>query len=382
VSQGTLIGIDQLVLGATAACDLLDLEGNVAIATGTPITPQLLFRIKEAGIVGLVAGRPDYVSHHFTSRRPSIEIIASRISEMQRRSGIACPLTGSTLDLSRKILTDSFNVIVDNRLPDLKVLDELTGRIIHDIELVETPPLPYPRRDNEKSMDRVVDSAIDMTILMAWYLKKQGVDPGFVHEASLGALLHDIGLLHISQNLLDRDRTLTVPEYREVQRHPYLGVRALSPLGDNLPKIARDVILLHHEREDGNGYPLKRSGETIPEIARFAHIIDVFIALVSPRPHRDAYTPHKAIEMLLRDAGKGFNREALRRFVETTGRYPLGSAVMLSSNEVGVVVGQGKGGPFRPVVDIYFTKNHQFSSTARRVDLAGEHFKYVKQVMK
>jgi len=120
----------------------------------------------------------------------------------------------------------------------------------------------------------------------------------------------------------------------------------------------------------------------VPEVARLAHILDSYIALVSPRPYRDPYLPHQAIEILLRDAGKSFNRTTLREFVERTGRYPQGSAVVLSSNEIGVVVAQGKGGPFRPIVDIYFSRHLQFSHTAKRVDLSREHMKYVRQVVK
>ena len=64
MSQGTLIGIDQLLLGSTSSCDLLDLNGQIAIPTGTPITPGLLSRIKTAGIVALIPRRPDYATHH------------------------------------------------------------------------------------------------------------------------------------------------------------------------------------------------------------------------------------------------------------------------------------------------------------------------------
>jgi HD-GYP domain-containing protein (c-di-GMP phosphodiesterase class II) len=382
VSQGTLIGIDQLVLGATAACDLADLDGRIVISTGTPITPQLLSRIKEAGIVGLVAGRSDCFSHHLTARRPSIDAIASRILEMQRRSGITNPLTSQTLDYARKTLRDSFQALSDNKLPNLIVLNGLVTRILHDIELIDTAPLPYPRRNCEDIVDRLVDGAIDMAILIAWHLHKAGKDEDTISAAALGGLLHDIGILYVSPSTLKRNTALTTSEFREIKRHPYLGARVLSPFGNDLPSITRDIILLHHEREDGQGYPLKRGGDSIPDITQLAHILDSYVALVSPRPQRDAFPPHKAIEILLRDSGKSFSPTSLRQFVERTGRYPLGCAVVLSTNEVGVVVGQGKGGPFRPVVDVYFSRHHQFSQTARRVDLAHDGLKYVRQVVK
>ena len=382
VSQGTLIGLDQLVLGATAACDLLDLDGRVAIPTGTTITPQLVNGIKEAGVVGLVAGRPDFANHHLAARRLSMEAVAARISEMRRRSGIADPLTPSTREVAERLVPEALRVLAGGGLPDLAVLEALSDAVLHDIEHLDTAPLPCLRSAYDSVIERLADGGLGMAILLGWHLRTAGCEPEFVRDAVLGGLLHDVGLLYVSKQILERPSSLTSSEFREIRRHPYLGLRALSPLRSVLPKEAQDVILMHHEREDGLGYPLRRSGECIPPAARLAHILDAYVALISPRPYRQAYSPYRAIEVLLRESGKSYNRAALRGFIQRTGRYPLGSAVVLSSNEVGVVVAQGNGGPFRPVVDIYFSRHLQFSQTARRLDLGADSLRYVRQVMK
>lgn len=382
MSQGTLIGIDQLVLGATTTCDLLDLDGRVAVSTGTPITPQLLSRIKSAGIIGLIAGRPDYAGHHVTSARPSIDVIASRISEMQRRSGIAGSLKSPAGKFSRKMLAETFTRIASGGLPDLDILNTVVDRILHETELDRISPLPAPRQSHDTLVERLVDGAIDTAILMGWHMKKIGEQPDMCRAATLGGLLHDIGLLFVPHKTINCSGSLSLSDRREIRRHPYLGIRALSPLGDRIPKPAQEIILLHHERMDGKGYPFGRSGESIPKAVRLAHIIDAYTALVSPRPHRASMFPHQAISILMRDSGSGFCRETLREFISRTGRYPLGSAVVLSSNEVGVVVGIGNGGPFKPVVDIYFSKHQQFSQTPQRIDLGSEPMRYVRHVMR
>lgn len=382
MSQGTLIGIDQLVLGATTACDLLDLDGKVAIPTGTSITQKLLGRIKAAGLIGLVAGRPDYASHHVVAARPTVEVIHSRISEMQRRSGIVSSLGRATVEFSRRTLGEMFRKISLRELPDMDSLNSIVDRILHDTELVESAPLPAPRHDSDSVIDRLVDKAVDMAVLMSWHLRRAGELDDTVRPATLGALLHDTGLLFVPRQLLESESALDASGMSEIRRHPYLGLRALLPLGDEIPKPAQDMILLHHECEDGSGYPLKRSGKGVPPLARLARVLDAYIALASPRPHRRALTPHQAIEILLRDSGRSFNRETLRTFIERTGRYPLGSTVVLSSNEIGVVVGIGSSGPFKPIVDLYFSKYHQFSQTPQRVDLGKDRMRYVRQVMR
>jgi hypothetical protein len=382
VSQGTLIGIDQLVLGATTTCDLLDLDGRVAVSTGTLITPQLLKRIKHAGIIGLVAGRPDYAGHHVTSARPSIDVIASRISEMQRRSGIAGSNISPAGKFARQVLGETFTKIASGRLPEMDILDAVVDRILHETELDRISPLPAPRQSHDTLVERLVDGAIDTGILMGWHMKKAGESNDVCRAATLGGLLHDTGLLFVSHKAITCTGALTQSDRREIRRHPYLAIRALSPLGKRIPGLTQDIILLHHERMDGRGYPFGRSCESVPKAARLAHIIDAYTALVSPRPHRASMSPHRAISILLRESGSGFCRNTLREFIERTGRYPLGSAVVLSSNEVGVVVGIGSGGPFKPVVDIYFSKHHKFSQTAQRIDLSSEPMRYVRHVMR
>ena len=382
MSQGTLIGIDQLVIGATAACDLTDLNGTVAISTGTAITPQLLRQLKDAGIIGLIAGRADFACHHVTAKRPTLECIAARITEMRRRSGITDSLTPQIRSFAEKTLTESFKALYENKLPEIATLKILVDKILHDIELAETSPLPSPGLKPEDYLERLIDKSIDMAVLTGWHLRHAGADEETVRGSVLGALLHDSGFLFVSQSTLDNKGVFSKTDTREIRRHPYLGLRALSPLNAEMPQFARDLILQHHEREDGKGYPLGKSGDSIPKPARLAHILDSYIALVSPRPHRKAYEPYRAIEILMRESGKSFNRSELREFIDRTGRYPRGSAVLLSNNEVGVVISPGNGGPFRPVIDVYFSQHHQFSATPRRVDLSHDKLKYIRQVMR
>ena len=382
MSQGTLIGIDQLVLGTTTSCDLLDLNGDVAIPTGTSITSELLSRIKRANIIGLIAGRSDFVSSHVFPNRPSLEVISSRISEMQWRSGIARSISRETEKFGRDVLARTFSDLPGNKLPEIQTLELVVEKVLHDIELMRTPPLPVQGSSYHVFLDSLIDDSIDMAALMGWHLRMMDAPEDVIHGACLGALLHDTGMFLIPEFILEKPDSLKRAEIREIHKHPYLGSRALSPLNDRIPKIARDIILMHHECEDGNGYPLKRSGDEIPQYVHLSHIIDDYTALVSPRPHRVAITPHRAIKCLVRDSGRSYNREVLKGFVNRTGMYPQGSAVILSSNEVGVVIGAGNGGLFTPEVDVYFSRHHHFSLTPQRIDLGKDRFRYIQRVMR
>lgn len=121
----------------------------------------------------------------------------------------------------------------------------------------------------------------------------------------LGALLHDIGKIGISDEVLRKPSALTVEEYEQLKRHPALGARILRQVPFLAPHIP--IVELHHERPDGQGYPFGLRGDEIPLIARIAHVADAFDAIVSARAYRPARGPAEAVAELQQHAGTQFD---------------------------------------------------------------------------
>lgn len=119
------------------------------------------------------------------------------------------------------------------------------------------------------------------------------------------ALLHDLGKINIPDSILKKDGRLTEDEYTLIQRHPEEGVALLR--GKEFPWDLKPLVLHHHERFDGAGYPLGLKGEDIPFGARIIALADVFDALTSDRVYRKAFSTEKALEMMGEDAGKSFD---------------------------------------------------------------------------
>ncbi|MDE2149839.1 MAG: HD domain-containing protein, partial [Gammaproteobacteria bacterium] len=117
---------------------------------------------------------------------------------------------------------------------------------------------------------------------------------------SLGACLHDIGKLSISEYILYKPARLTATEFAVVSRHAELGVELLTPL--ELDSRISDIVLYHHENYDGSGYPRGLAGEKIPHFARIVRICDCFDALTSNRPYQQSISVNAALETLQRDA--------------------------------------------------------------------------------
>jgi HD-GYP domain-containing protein (c-di-GMP phosphodiesterase class II) len=130
-----------------------------------------------------------------------------------------------------------------------------------------------------------------------------------------GFRLHDIGMIGVSNEILSKPGRLSRDELAEVREHPLLGERIVAPIGF-LNGLARQVIGAHHERWDGSGYPRRLEGERIPLAARIFTVADVYDAMTSEQPWRNALGPDVALEEIERSAGTLFDPELVAVFRE------------------------------------------------------------------
>ncbi len=128
----------------------------------------------------------------------------------------------------------------------------------------------------------------------------------------LGAFLHDIGKIGISDNILLKPGKLNDQEFSIMRTHVELGVRIID--GSAWLQAARDVIECHHEKYDGSGYPNGLRGDDIPLVARIFAVVDVFDALTSHRPYKEPWPFDKAMATLEKDAGNHFDPQLLNTF--------------------------------------------------------------------
>jgi len=129
-----------------------------------------------------------------------------------------------------------------------------------------------------------------------------------------GSFLHDVGKIGISDNILLKPGSLTDEEYAQMKKHVIYGQEIISRspwLSD-----ASDIITYHHEHYDGKGYMKGLKGEEIPLNARIFAIVDVFDALTSSRPYKEAYSYAKSIEILKEQSGTHFDPELLALFIK------------------------------------------------------------------
>ncbi len=135
-----------------------------------------------------------------------------------------------------------------------------------------------------------------------------------IQGVKTAALLHDIGKLAVPEHILSKPGPLTQEEFQKIRIHPQVGAEIIS--GVPFPYPVAPLILSHHERWDGKGYPVGLTGEEIPLGARILSVVDYFDALMSDRPYHKAMSFDAAIGLLRQESGRALDPRVVQRFIE------------------------------------------------------------------
>ena len=172
-----------------------------------------------------------------------------------------------------------------------------------------------------------------------------GLNRKHLLRLGLCAMHIDVGEAELSEGLLESPEHFDLDEREEMETHPVRGfAHLLDRYGFNAHSLERALVTLeHHLNYDlSGGYPEVRRGD-LHLFSRIVAIADTYNALLSDRPHRPSFPPDQAVKIVARGAGKRFDPLLVKVFLASIGSYPPGSLVELSSGEVAVVYGSGKG---------------------------------------
>ena len=139
------------------------------------------------------------------------------------------------------------------------------------------------------------------------------LSPERIEDVRAAALLHDIGKLEISREILYKAARLSKDEYEEMKQHVNKGARLLEPVGGSIERII-PIILAHHDKFDGSGYNSTR-GEEIPLESQIISVADVYDSLTSDRPYRRAMSPFEAKAAIVEGSGKDFDPKVVDAFL-------------------------------------------------------------------
>jgi HD-GYP domain-containing protein (c-di-GMP phosphodiesterase class II) len=174
-----------------------------------------------------------------------------------------------------------------------------------------------------------------------------------LRELSLAALLQNVGMFLLPEDLVNKTEQLTDEEMLLIKRHPETGRDLLLPIQNKFSAVV-EAVYQHHEREGGQGYPRGLKGEQISEYAKIIGICDSYEAMTHNRPHKKALLQFTSVRQLIGDKTRLFPSLIVKTFLEEMSLYPVGSYVKLNSGIIGIVIGTNRSQAVKPVVRILF----------------------------
>lgn len=203
--------------------------------------------------------------------------------------------------------SDELLSAVQSRFDRMKQLEFFNTRAAH-LQTVTMLANAVEARDATTSghVERVQSLAMSFARYLGW-------DEQALSMLEIGSLLHDIGKIVVPELILNKPGPLTEEEFAVMRQHPLTGARILQGVSHLAPTVP--YILYHHERWDGNGYPYKLQGETIPLEGRLMNLVDSFDAMISDRPYRPGCDKEIALEKIREASGKQFDPVLADQFI-------------------------------------------------------------------
>lgn len=327
---------------------IFDESGRVLLNAGVELTPFYIERIKQLGILSV------YIDDDISKNVIIEESISDKTRQMSKHAvkqmiEVYCR-EGKTDNSS---IMNSVNSVIDDILSNKNVL----------INVAEI----------SSSDNNIYSHSVNVCVLSTIIGTHMGYSMSKLRDIATGAMLHDIGrikMLNDKKILAEHNNKEELDKYIELM-HPKVGYDFLGEqhVWNAYVKVA---ALMHHERCDGSGYPLKLKGEEINQIAKIVSICDVFDNLISGRGSEESKTVYEAIEYLVGMSNIYFDEEMVRKFTMNIAAFPTGSGVVLSSNEKGLVIKQNNSMPMRPVIKVIYDKAGNMLSDPYEVDLLKE----------
>lgn len=333
---------DGMVLGQS----LFNTAGGSYLVKGQPVTIDYIRKLRQIGIQSVTV----------TSMDPAYKLPPPPdvIEEKTRINAIST-------------VYNTFQSIEENGTLDTTALQRVTDSIVFDL---------FENRNNLVQLTdiRAHDAytfahSVNVAVLSAMMGMLCHMPRDEISLITLGGLLHDLGKVDVSSDILTKNRGLSDREFKIMKKHPLDGSRRILNVSD-LPKksILAAIAAQHHEHIDGSGYPNGITGNEMHHYAKITAIADVYDALTSERPYKKAYMPNIAYN-IMHNINKGqFDQDLLDTFFNNVALYPEG-AVLKTTFGFAVVKESKFGRTTTPIIILFADTNGKLLNERSVIDL-------------
>jgi len=214
------------------------------------------------------------------------------------------------------------------------------------------------------------EHSINSGVLLCGFSLYLGIKKETAKQITLGALLHDVGNAKVPRAIMEKPDKLTKNEMSVVKKHVSWGLNICKKDGLTNP-IVVDMLVNHHERLDGSGYPRGISDGKLSKLSRMTAIVDVYDAMTGDSTYRKGQEPVQVLRYLMSKPNL-FDQELVQKFIKYMGVYPVGSLVQLNNDKIAVVLEGNRVEPLKPIVKVFYSIKLRHYITAKTIDLRDE----------
>ncbi len=258
-------------------------------------------------------------------------------------------ITEETRNKCKKVLNNCFKSLKQEGKINLDKLNETVAKIID--ELFTNKDVMLSMEDIGAKDDVTMIHSVSTAVYAILIGKSLGYDENRLRKLAEGALFHDVGKVLIDESILMKKGRLTEEEYEEIKKHPVLGYNIIKDRTE-MSDESKSIVLLHHERLDGSGYPFGLKSNEITESAKIVSVADVYDALTAERCYRKSFSNFNAYKIMKFDEGVKYDERIFKALFQNVAIYPNGIVVNLSDGTHGIVKEQNPKFPFRPLIRV------------------------------
>jgi HD-GYP domain-containing protein (c-di-GMP phosphodiesterase class II) len=223
-------------------------------------------------------------------------------------------------------------------------------------EVLADPDLYFGVAQVKSLSEHAYSHSVNVAMLSAAFAHSLSYSRDQTRDIAIGAMLHDIGMMKLPQDLWLRRGNYTQAESAAYRTHPALGIEVIDGNRQRIPTLSRNIIAQHHERWNGAGFPGGLSGIDVNESAFICTLADSYDLLTTKTPYHHASLPQEALAAIFQQADEDYPRMLVEQFTRLLGVYPVGSFVRLITGEMGMVIRINRTALLSPAVLMLFDK--------------------------
>lgn len=344
--------VDEIKGNEKLARALMTLDYQIILPEGALLKKEYIEKLYELGIIDVYVEEKEEETNEIAILKTEIESsVKKKVKDILGRH---------TYKHNQRLA--ELSQTADNIISTILEEDHIVGQIF----------------DIKKRSTDIYEHSISICTLAILTALKLKVDKNRIHDIGVGCLLHDIGLRYSTVDFTHRNiYDMSENEFIEYKKHP---VYAYSSLKDEdwISELSKNIILYHHERMDGSGFPLHL--KDIPFECRIVNVCDAFDEMICGIAQRQTRV-YEAIEYLKNYKHTQFDSKVVEAFLSFTAVYPAGSHVLTSQGETAVVLSQNREFQDRPVIKIIKDKDGNTVKEEKIIDLVKVYNIFIDKVI-